>query len=83
MKGELGRKDQGKRGKSKRKVWVKLVKKELQKHVKLLSGHQIPVPLTSIQLHFWRLKDWLSGGIHLLSFILISLIKADVVILTH
>lgn len=45
MKQELGRQDQGKRGKSKRKVWVRLVKKELQKHVKLLSGHQIPAPL--------------------------------------
>lgn len=45
MKQELGRKDQGKREKSKRKVWVRLVKMELQKHVKLLSGYQIPVPL--------------------------------------
>lgn len=53
QKGELGRKDQGKRGRNKKKVWVRLVKKELHKHVDLVSGYQTPAPSgTSVGMAF-------------------------------
>lgn len=53
MKGRAEEKGPRKRGRNKRKVWVRLVKKELQKHIELVSGYQIPAPSgTSVGMTF-------------------------------
>jgi len=52
VKGRAGKKGP-RSGRNKRKVWVRLVKKELQKHIELVSAYQITAPSgTSVGMTF-------------------------------